>query len=103
MATYTEIRDLMNDTVLRNKVEVACLIAADTIRSETGVTNHTERLRWASQTWANPLAAAKQMLPAVLAANKDATVANIQGATDTTIQANVDAAVDVFALQIPAP
>lgn len=104
MATYTEIRSLMSDSVLRNKVEVACIIAADTIRKEAaGVTNHVERLRWANQTWNDSRNAAKRMLPAVLAANKDVSIETILAAADLAIQNNIDAAVDVFALQIPAP
>jgi hypothetical protein len=98
MATYSELRALFSDGDLRNKVEVACIVAAEAINVEgTGATNHTNRLLWAKSTWSNPRGASLRMLMALLAANKDAAVANITGATDVQIQAKVDAAIDVFA------
>lgn len=98
MATYAELRGLMADNLLRNKVEGACIVAADAIRIEGDeTTNHANRLIWAKRAFTNPGATAKQLLMAVLAANKALTVAAILGATDEQIQTNVDAAVDVFA------
>ncbi len=62
-----------------------------------GVTNHDNRLLWAQRAYRDPVGVGAEMLPAVLAANKDATVANITGATDAAIQTNVGDAVDLFA------
>jgi len=98
MAAYTELYDLFNDSALRNKVTVACLVAAETIRNEDGATeNHANRLLWAKQAWQSPKSVGEQMLMATLAGNKDLTVQQITGATDAAIQTKVDAAVNVFA------
>lgn len=98
MATYAELRQLFNDSTLRNRVEVACIIVAEAIRVEDGGTaNHANRVIWAKQAFISPGSVRDQMLMALLAANKDASVATIQAAIDGTIQAAVDAAVDMFA------
>ena len=45
MATYMELRGLFNDSDLDNKIEVACIVAAQTICNEDGGTaNHANRL-----------------------------------------------------------
>ena len=99
MATYAEIYDLAaTNSELKNKVIVACLIAAETIRGElVTVSNHANRLVWAKQTFNDPQGAGEKMLPAVLAANRALTSSQISGASDTGIQTAVDNAVDLFA------
>lgn len=100
MATYTELRSLFNDvdTSLRGKVEVAVIVAAEAVMNEAGtVPNHSARLVWAAQAFSNPAGEAKKALMAVLAANKAATVSQIKSATDTAIQTNVDAVINVLA------
>lgn len=98
MATYTELFELRGNSTLRNRVAVAMIVAAETIRNEDGGTaNHANRLLWAKEVFQGRLPQANDMLTAVVAANKDATVAQIASATDAALQANVDAAVDVFA------
>jgi len=98
MATYMEIKELYNHSDLQDKVEVACIVAAETIRTEdTGTTNHANRMVWAKSAFDNPTQTRNGMLMALLAANNELTVAQITGASDATIQAKVDAAVDVFA------
>ena len=99
MASLIELRNLMNDSTLRNKVDAAVIIAADTVMTDAAPpTNQAERLGWARSAFENPQAIGKKMLMSVLAANKTETVATIQAATDVAIQANVDAAVDLFAV-----
>jgi len=99
MATYSELRSLFGYSELRNKIDVACIVAANAIQEEDpGTANHTERMEWARQAFMNPRATSERMMMAVLAANKSQTVANIQGATDAAIQTQVDAAVNLFAL-----
>ena len=51
---------------------------------------------WANKALINPTVEAIRMLPLVLAANSSATVANIQGASDASFQANVDDSVQLF-------
>lgn len=98
MATYAELFSLRNDSALKNKVTIAVVVAAETIMNEDGGTaNHANRMVWASAVFANPGNEADRMFMAVLAANKDLTAAQIQAATDTAIQTNVDDHVDLFA------
>ena len=98
MATYEEVFNLGSDSAFSNKVAVACCVAADGIRVEDVATaNHANRIIWAKQALENPRTVAQNMHFAILVANKSATVAQIQNATDAAIQANVDACVDVFA------
>lgn len=98
MATYEEIHALRTDSALRNRVLVACIISAEVIMAEDDTTpNHVNRLPWAAKVFASPATEASRMYWAVLAANKDATVAQIQSATDSAIQTNVDDHVDLFA------
>lgn len=98
MATYAELFDLLNDAALRNKVAVAVMIAADTVRQEDpGTTNHANRLLWAKDALTNPKTMAQRMYPALLAVNNTLTVAQIQGATDAGIQSTVNNAIDIFA------
>ena len=98
MATLLELRSLLRDNVLHQRVEAAVLVAANAIRIELAtVPNHANRLVWAKQGFANPVGKVEGMLSAVLAANSTATVAEIQGATDAIVQSNVNAAVNLFA------
>ena len=98
MATYIELKTLFSYSDLQDKVEVACIVAAETIRAEnSSVDNHANRLIWAKKAFASPMTVRNEMLAALLAANKDQDVGNIIGASDTAIQTKVDAAVDVFA------
>jgi len=98
MATYNELYTLTADSALRNRVRVAVIVAAQTIRGEDGGTpNHANRLLWAAAAMANPAGEAQRMFHAVLAANKDSTVEQISGASDAAIQTAVDNVVDLFA------
>lgn len=98
MATYLELRQLFAEGRLKNRIEVACIVAAETIRTEdVGTTNHANRLLWAKRAFTNPNSIRDMMLKALLAVNKDATVANIQAVTDAALQTQVEAAVDLFA------
>ena len=98
MATYEELFSLRNNSVLKNRVQTAVIIAAETVMNEIDTTpNHANRLLWAKAVFANPSSEADRMYMAVLAANNSAPVASIIAATDTAIQANVDDHIDLFA------
>ena len=98
MATYSELYGLWNESGLKNRVTVAVIVAAETVQGEdAGTPNHASRLLWASVSLRNPAQAANAMFRLVLAANKDATIEAILGATDIAIQSAVDDAVDLFA------
>lgn len=98
MATLSEIWTLLEDPSLKEKVASACLLAVETIRTEdAGTANHANRLKWAKAVLKNPVQAGDDMLKAVLAANGSASLATIQGASDSTIIGAVDAAINIFA------
>lgn len=98
MATYAELLAASANDTLRQKVRVACVIAAEKVRVELDtVPSHAARLAWAKAVYANPEAESNRMLWAVLAQNAAATLAAIIGATDAAVQTAVDAAVNVFA------
>lgn len=92
MATYEELYVFRSDDELLRKVAVACAVKAQAlIDSSTPTSNE---LTWSAATLSDPLAVAGQLLNYVLAANKSATPAQISAASDSTIQGNVDDAVD---------
>lgn len=98
MATYKELYDLRTNSDLQDKVATAVAVAADTIQNEDGATlNHANRIIWAGEAMSDPGSKRDGMLAAVLAANKASDPSQITGASDSAIQANVDAAVDLFA------
>lgn len=98
MATYSELRSLFGHDDLRNKIEVAVIVAAEAIRNEDGGTaNHANRLLWAKAAFVSPRSVAERMLMCLLAANKTQAVGTITGASDATVQTAVDAAVNIFA------
>lgn len=98
MATYRELNDLVRNEELRDKITAACVVASDVIRTEDGGSaNHANRVIWAKKVLANPKLEAEKVIPLVIAANKDATAANIAGASDTAIQNNVNAVIDFIA------
>lgn len=98
MATYEELFGLRNNSDLKNRVTSAVIIAAETVMNELDtVPNHANRLIWAKGVFAGPSREADRMYMSVLAANKDASVAQITGASDTAIQTNVDDHIDLFA------
>ena len=100
MATYEELFELRRNSTLMNKITVACIIAAEDIRTDgSPPANQAARLAWAAKVFDNPEREAARMIDAVLAANSSASVVAITEATDSAIQFNVDAAVNLFADQ----
>ena len=97
MATYAELFALSQNGPLKDKVAVACIVAAEIIRTElTSVPNHAARLVWARKALENPDAVAIAALRAALVQNNALTVAQIQGATDVALQTAVNNAVDLL-------
>lgn len=98
MATYVELRQLFGNGDLLNRIEVACIVAAEAIRVEdAGVPNHANRLLWAKATFQTPRPVAERMLMSLLAANKALTVQQLAGVTDEALQTAVGSAVNLFA------
>ena len=93
MATYAELFDLKSSAfVLRNKVIVAVTVKAQTILDLATPTDN--QVAWAANAISDPVRFADKIMLYVLAANKSATTSQISGASDSTVQTNVDAAVD---------
>lgn len=98
MATLSELSTLLNDGPLTDKCKAAGLIAANAIIAEVaGTPNHANRLKWAKKVFSDPVTQGTALLRAVLAANASATLTQINGASDATIQTAVNAAVDTLA------
>jgi hypothetical protein len=93
MATYQELRGLFNDSDLMEKTEVAVVVAANDL---VGGTPTTADKAWIAAALANPSAEAQKALMNVLAANKGLSVAQIQNATDSALQTNVNAVVPIL-------
>ena len=88
MATYKELRDLFNDSDIKNKVEVATIIYAQSLASGTPT---AAQKAWVSSVLQSSATEAGKITLGVLAANSGFTVAQIQGASDAAIQGQVDA------------
>lgn len=94
MATYAELRGLFTDSDIKNKVATAIIIAAEGILNEASP--EAKRKTWAAKAFASPQIESNRIMMAVIAANKTASVAAIQGASDSAFQTNVDAAINLF-------
>lgn len=95
VATYLELRNLGNDSDLRNKSEVAVLVAANNVLR--GATPVDAEVGWAQAVLASPAMWAQRALWVALAQNKDLTVVQITGASDADLQTAIDAVVPVLA------
>lgn len=97
MATLSELQGLFSDAALLPKIQAACVLAAEIIRTEPADTaDHTARAAWAKQALTDPAAEAVWILKGVLAQNSTLTVAQIQGATDAAIKTAVNNAILAF-------
>jgi hypothetical protein len=98
MATYTELYELGANSALRNRVTVACLVAAQAVMVEaTSVANHANRLLWAKSVFGDPQSMGQKMLMAALAKNAALTVAQITSAADAALLTVVSDAINLFA------
>lgn len=87
MATYNELFDLFSDDGLRNRCEVAVIIAVEAL-TDTPANN-----AFVAQAYTNTRGVAEQALMAVLASNNGLTVNQIQNASDAALQSAVDSVV----------
>lgn len=86
MATYLELHGLDRNSVLINKISVALIIEAHALVVGTPT---AEEVSWVSKALRDPRSEAQKALRFVLAANKDATTAQILEASDASIQTQV--------------
>ena len=97
MATYAELFALSQSGSLRDRVSIACMIAAEKIRVEPVATiNNAARRVWARRVLEVPEMTAMTALRAVLAQNAGSSVAVITAASDAVLQTAIDAAVDLL-------
>ena len=89
MATYAELQGLRSENTLVVKTQVAVVVAAYNL-IKTGTTPTAPQQKWAAAVLKSPAGEAEKALMFVLAKNAAATVAQITGATDATVQAHVD-------------
>ena len=96
MATYLEIFDIAlgsgDRADLEQKVAVATVVKAVAVLAEASPTQI--RIDWAADALENPRGNA--LFSYVLGDNKDATVIQITGASDASVQTAVDTAVDAL-------
>lgn len=95
MATLEELHDLFNNATLLKKIRAALLISIKNILD--GSPTAPDRT-YAAKVFANPGGEADRVIKYVLAANQGSTVSAIVGASDASIQSNVDAAVLIMVL-----
>ena len=91
MAAYSDLRNLFNDSVLRNRTQVAIAVSAHDLAETATPTD--DDLAWVAKALGDTAGEANKALKFVLAENKDASVGAITGASDATLQTNVDAVV----------
>ncbi len=87
MATYEELRTLDDNDALKNRVDVAAMIAANALLEGTP---SVDDQKWAAAVFASPRGESIKAWRAVLAKNSSATVAQITNATDAALQTKVD-------------
>jgi len=92
MANYEDLFGLGTNTELKNRVVVAVMIKADAIAALATPTQL--QIDWAKDVFASPIVVGEVVYRAVVAANSTATIAQITGASDASIQTNVDAIAD---------
>ena len=95
MATYVELYQLVGDNTLRNRCATAVVVSAAAYL--TSGTSTAAQKRWALSVMNDPTGWGQKALSAALAANKSATVAQINAVTDAGLQANIDAIAAAFA------
>lgn len=95
MATLLELSDLYQDSNLIKKVGAALVIKAGDILANVGTATANEKV-WAARIFRDPHGYAHHVVKAILAANSDATVAQITNASDAAVQNNVNAAAALF-------
>ncbi len=94
MASYTDLFELRSDSVLINRIAVAVTIKAQVYVD--GATPTADELAWASRVLIAPRPEAEKLLHYMVALNNTATISQITGSSDATLQTAVDAAVDAL-------
>lgn len=94
MATYLELFNLRKNSDLQDRVAVAAAKSAQQLLDKA--TPSQSEIAWAEAALKNPAEKVSQLLNYVLTKNSSLTVAQIQGASDSVLQGQIDVAVDVI-------
>ena len=94
MATYSDLYNLYVDSPLLNRTSVAVCVKAQAFLDDNAAT--AAQIAWAVEALKSPRAKAEELLKYVLAKNQAASVAQIQAASDSTLQGQVDTAIDAI-------
>jgi len=106
-ATHDELKGILGNQALKDKVHIAILIVVDKIiqGEDIGpsfdVGNHDNRIVWARRIISNTAGAldtAAQIFPIIIISNRALAIGVILNASDSAIQAKVDGIVDLFAI-----
>lgn len=90
MATLEELYGIRHDSTLLNKIKQALIHKAETVISESGVTtNHANRVILAKRILKDVELEYEPFVRAIIATNKAATIAQITGAADATIESQL--------------
>ena len=99
MATLLELKALMSDSDLQDRVETALLVEVQAILAGTPT---ADQQKYAAHVFSAPRTEGQKALMYVLAKHNALTVAQIQGATDTSIRSAVAEAVPVLVVAFNA-
>ena len=99
MASYTDLRSLWSNDILRNRIELAQTVVANEILVQTtGLpANHTARVKWAVLVMTSPASWADIMLRLLIARNNTLTTAQLTAVDDADLATAIRVAVDSFA------
>ncbi len=95
MATLLELKTLFTNSDLHDKVQAALI---KSVQATLATTPTTEQQKYAAHVFNNPSSEAAKALMSVLAENSGADEAQITGAADAAIQANVDSIVGTLSV-----
>ena len=90
MALYAELFDIRNDPAITNRCAVAIGVTASQYIDNPAAT--PDELKWAKEALDNPGGKVPGTVAYILASNKALTTDQILNATDSALQAKVDAA-----------
>ena len=93
MATYLELYNMRDNDTLRQRIETALIIKAQSYLD--GNATQSERA-WAKMVFQDGHSESARMLKYLLAKNKAATVAQIEGVTDAALSTQIDAVAAQF-------
>lgn len=94
MSSYQELYALRSNSDLQEKVAVAVVKKAQALIDAGSLTANAKE--WCNEALQNPVSKGNVILNYVLAKNSASSVAQIQAASDATIQSNVSDAVDAL-------